>query len=132
MSSRLSSTVPAPTDTAGRCVRPRCSLRWLATAGLLIALAGCASPGRVGPISEDSAAPGWRVVSIDAIPLGATIDQVRAALGDPAGIVRSSAGAERWSFPAGRATWPEVGGAAVRVRLRDGRVTAIEVARPTS
>jgi hypothetical protein len=113
-------------------VRPRCNSSWLATVGLLIALAGCASPGRVGPISEDPAAPGWRVVSIGVIPLGATIDQVRAELGDPAGIVRGSAGAEQWSFPAGRAAWPEVGGAAVRVRLQDGRVTAIEVARPRS
>jgi hypothetical protein len=84
----------------------------------------------VGSVPEAPVAPDWREVSIGVIPTGATIDPVRAALGDPSGIVRDTLGAELWSFPAGRAAWPEVGGAAVRVRLRDGRVTAIELARP--
>ena len=132
MSSRLSSSVSGPIAAASPFKRPRRTPVWLAVAGLLIALAGCASPGRVGPVPEAATAPVWRAVSIGAIPLGATIDQVRAALGDPSGIVRDAVGAELWSFPAGRAAWPEARGAAVRVRLRDGRVAAVEAARARS
>lgn|GEM_PF-5144042 len=106
--------------------------RWLAVTGLLVGLAGCASPVRVRSAADGSAAPGWREVALGVIPPGATVDQVRAALGDPSGIVREAAGAEWWSFPAGRAAWPEAAGAAVRVRLRDGRVTSVEVALPRS
>ena len=132
MSPRLSSAVPGLIHAAWRFARPRRGPWWLAVVGLLVGLVGCASPGRESSVADAPAAPGWREVRIGAIPLGATVDQVRAALGDPSGIVRESVGVERWSFPEGRAAWPEAGGAAVRVRWRDGRVTAIEVVLPQS
>lgn len=126
----MSSAVPALSELSRRF-----ALRWrgagaIAAAGLLVVLAGCASPGRVDKAAAAPAAPGWREIWIAAIPPGATVDQVRAALGDPAGVVRDAAGAERWTFPAGRAAWPEVAGAVLRVGLRDGRVTVVEVALP--
>jgi hypothetical protein len=93
---------------------------------------GCASPVRVGAGAQAPDAPGWREAAIGVIPPGATVDQVRAALGDPSGIVREAAGVEWWSFPAGRAAWPEAAGSAVRVPLRDGRVIRVEVALPRS
>lgn len=102
----------------------------LGTLAVQVGSPGCALPPQSPASVPVAREPSARVVAIESLPVGATMDRVRTLLGDPAALERDGNGVETWTFPAGRGRWPEFAGAALRVRFQDGRVRTVESLDP--
>ncbi len=134
MSPGLSSHVAPPVSAASlvRSSWPRLKFAAVLLGALAVqgGVSGCVLPSGSPSSALKLREPEARVIAVESLPVGATVNRVRTLLGDPAALERDGNGAESWTFPAGRAPWPELAEATLRVRHQDGRVRSVEMLDP--